>query len=213
MKRVSSETCDLWKEEQLEKLLKRVHYGEETWSQCVWYGSGRFFSLFFDFPELNDQEAAEFQKQLNRLVNYDGQRVRSEQFRGLFEVSTQPMSLMYHRNMMPWGNMLEWMSKWFDEDINFIVKVDRRSLSEDAEEKVSKLVQGHWDEFMAACARFSLEANICAVAMIGRNLEFRLFQRPRGREQLLTILKFVDCLCTESTWNTIIQRMEEFYVQ
>lgn len=192
---------------QLEKTLSDARYGGALGEGRIWYGSGRFFSLAFQYPEIGEEEWKRFRRQLDRLVNFDGQRVTGERYRGLFEIETQPMSLAYQENKMPWEELLQFFKESLGDLTGLVVRVDKRSLSDGAEERVSGFLAGEWENFVKFCAEEELEVGLCAVALIGCDLEFRIFGGVQTREQLLQMLKLVDAICEATDWATVESRM------
>lgn len=215
MRRVPLEESDAWKSARLEKAICTAIHGESSTGEKVWYGSGRFFSLEVQFRELDEDSAKQFDGWLSRMVNFDDKRVLGERYRGMFAVCTQPMSLDYHRNRMPWSALFSLFNIWFEEQKCFIVKVDQRSLSSGMEERVSKFLAAEWGKFEEFCLQQGMEVGICAASLIEGNLEFRIFKDVKMRAQLLTVLELIDCICTlcekeeEVQWSAVEERLKD----
>lgn len=198
----------------LDRSFSSILYGETIDTSQLWFGSGLYFTAVFQFPELSGDEYKVFDRDLARAANFDDKRILCDRYTSLTEVSTQPMSLAYNRNMMPWRELFRIFNEWFDENGIFVLKVDRRSLPDDAEKKIQTFLTETWEDFLLYCKVKGLEVWRNELTTIGCNLEFRLFQNVMGREQLLTVLWFVETLCLMCKseecleWSALIERLE-----
>lgn len=218
MRRVDLKDSEEWRRQQIEGLLCGAVYGSPSeGEEVLWFGSGRYFTVVLQFPEVTEEEAQRLEWDVNVFVNYDYRHVFVRRYRGSTEISTQPMSLEYHRAKMPWEELFERFARNFDTDSGLVIGVDVRNVKGDAEERITQFLERNWAKFEEFCAGKGLQPNMCCVSFIRRNLEFRIIKNVTQRETLLVALRFVDALCGSDlesmTWEDLIQRLEEFYVE
>lgn len=200
MRRVALTDSLEWKGRQVDKLFCEALYADDLYDAedldgTIWFGSGRYFSVLFRFPNLPEEEIHDLKEKIEVMVNFDHKRVFLDEYQGCIHVRTQPMSLDYIMDRMPWDYLFRVFENWFtDQDDVLIVRVDRRNAKGGEDKRIMEFLEKNWDDFLALMEQVDLQPASCSVSFIRTNLEFKLFRNVTQLKQLLAVLRIVDFL-------------------